>query len=137
MASSFLTLGDSADGELSYFKQLLEVAASKVDNCGYAERRAQEMTEMEDYSLEEEVNLAMEEILEKEKDMKQLVQTAQFLFERSQEMTSKCEEQANQINVLMNEQARMVESVSHYELRAEQQKHRIQQLERIEIDLER
>ena len=47
---------------------------------------------MEDYSLEEEVTLAMEEILEKEKDLKQLVETAQFLFERSQEMTIKCEE---------------------------------------------
>jgi len=29
--------------------------------------------DMEDYSLEEEVTIAMEEILEKEKDMKQLV----------------------------------------------------------------
>ena len=76
--ASFLTLGDAADGELSYFKQLLEVAQTKADNCGYAERRAQEMAnstggDMEDYSLEEEVTIAMEEILEKEKDMKQLV----------------------------------------------------------------
>lgn len=31
--------------------------------------------DMEDYSLEEEVTLAMEEIMEKEKDLKQLVQT--------------------------------------------------------------
>ena len=39
--------------------------------------------DMEDYSLEEEVTLAMEEVNENEKDMKQLVQLAQFLFERS------------------------------------------------------
>ena len=32
--------------------------------------------DMEDYSLEEEVTLAMEEIQEKEKDLKQLVETA-------------------------------------------------------------
>ena len=98
MASSFLTLGDMGDGEMSYFKQLLEVAQTKADNCGYAERRAQEMAsvgEMEDYSLEEEVTLAMEEIQEKEKDLKQLVQTAQFLYERSQEFNNKCEEQSN------------------------------------------
>ena len=70
--TSFLTLGDTGDGELSYFKQLLEVAQQKTEQCGYAERRAQEMGagDMDDYSLEEEVTLAMEEILEKEKDMK-------------------------------------------------------------------
>lgn len=52
----------------------------KAESCGYAERRAQEMAsstgDMEDYSLEEEVTLAMEEIQEKEKDLKQLVETA-------------------------------------------------------------
>ena len=70
---------------MSYFKQLLEVHSSKTLNVGYAERRAQEMAngDMEDYSLEEEVTLAMEEVNENEKDMKQLVQLAQFLFERS------------------------------------------------------
>lgn len=99
MASSFLTLGDTGDGELSYFKQLLDVAQTKAENCGYAERRAQEMAnacgDLDDYTLEgklpayinlnirmnlttciEEVTLAMEEILEKEKDLKQLVQTS-------------------------------------------------------------
>ena len=142
--ASFLTLGDTGDGELSYFRQLLEVAQTKADNVGYAERRAQEMansanddSNYDEYSLEEEIQLAMEEILEKEKDMKQLVQTAQFLFERSQEMGAKCEEQASQIAMLMNEQARMVDSVTHNENRVQEQKERIMQLERMEIDLER
>ena len=64
LMASFLTLGDTSDGELGYFKQLLDVAQTKVENSGYAERRAQEMGsgDMEDYSLEEEVTLAMEEI---------------------------------------------------------------------------
>lgn len=79
----------------------------------------------------------MEEILEKEKDMKQLVQTAQFLFERSQDMTYKQEEQSNQISILMNEQARMFESVTQNERLADSSKERCNQLERIEIDLER
>ena len=39
--------------------------------------------DMDDYCLEEEVTLAMEEILEKEKDMVRLVETAVSLFERS------------------------------------------------------
>ena len=53
--SSFLTLGDTSGDELSYFRQMLEVAQVKCDNAGYAERRAQEMAGgdmMEDYSLE-------------------------------------------------------------------------------------
>ena len=54
-SSSFLTLGDTSGDELSYFRQMLEVAQAKTDNVGYAERRAQEMASgdmMEDYSLE-------------------------------------------------------------------------------------
>ena len=93
--------------------------------------------DMEDYSLEEEVTLAMEEIQEKEKDLKQLVETAQFLFERSEEMTFKCEEQSDRITMLNEEQARVVDSLNQNENRVEQQKERISQLERIEIDLER
>ena len=54
-SSSFLTLGDTSGDELSYFRQMLEVAQAKTDNVGYAERRAQEMAGgdmTEDYSLE-------------------------------------------------------------------------------------
>lgn len=53
-SSSFLTLGDTSGDELNYFRQLLEVAQTKAENTGYAERRAQEMAggDMEDYSLE-------------------------------------------------------------------------------------
>ena len=63
---------------------------SKTLNLDYAERRMQEMTngEMEDHTLleeltlaMEEVRLALEEINENEKDMKQLVQLAQYLSE--------------------------------------------------------
>ena len=48
--------------------------------------------------------------MEKEKDLKQLVQTTQFLFERSQDLTIKTEEQSNQLQMLMNEQTKMFES---------------------------
>ncbi len=34
----------------------------------------------------------MEEILDKEKDMKQLIEVTQFLFERSQDLTVKTED---------------------------------------------
>ena len=40
----------------------------------------------------EEVTLAMEEILEKEKDLKQIVDVTQILFERSQDLTMKSDE---------------------------------------------
>ena len=40
----------------------------------------------DDCSLEEEVTLAMEEILEKEKDYKGLIEVTLVLFERSQEL---------------------------------------------------
>ena len=39
----------------------------------------------------------MEEIAEKEKDLKQLVEVTSFLFERSQDLTYKSEEQSNQL----------------------------------------
>lgn len=42
--------------------------------------------------LVEEVTLAMEEILEKEKDLKQLVEITQILFERSQDLTHKTDD---------------------------------------------
>ena len=58
----------------------------------------------------EEVTLAMEEIHEKEKELKQIVQMAQALFERSQDLTSKTDEQSNQLQMLMNEQSKLADS---------------------------
>ena len=60
----------------------------------------------------EEVTLAMEEIHEKEKDLKQLVQMAQALFERSVDLTGKTDEQSHQLQMLMNEQGKLVESAN-------------------------
>lgn len=56
---SFLTLGDTSD-EMGYFSSILNMAQSKADNTGYAERRAQEMAngDLEDYSLEGKQMLA-------------------------------------------------------------------------------
>ena len=45
----------------------------------------------------------MEEILDKEKDMVRLVETAQSLFERSQDLAARGDEQASQIQYLMIE----------------------------------
>ena len=55
----------------------------------------------------EEVTLAMEEILENEKDFKQLVDVTNFLFERSQELSSKMEDQSGEMQQFMIEQSRM------------------------------
>ena len=52
----------------------------------------------------------MEEIHEKEKELKQIVQMAQALFERSQDLTSKNDEQSNQLQMLMNEQGKLADS---------------------------
>ena len=60
----------------------------------------------------EEVTLAMEEIAEKEKDLKQLVEVTSFLFERSQDLTYKSEEQSNQLQVLLAEQGK-IEDAAH------------------------
>ena len=93
--------------------------------------------DMEDYSLEEEVTLAMEEVNENEKDMKQLVQLAQFLFERSQDLQSKTDQQSNQIQMLLTEQTKMVEAATANQSIASSQKQRLEQLESINCDLER
>ena len=142
--ASFLTLGDMGDGDddLSHFRQLLEVAQIKAESCGYAERRAQELANssglMEDnFSLEDEIQMAMEEIHNKEKDLKQLVQTAQFLLEHSEELSTKNEEQAVQITTLLNEQTLKTDSVANSEARADSLNRRVQQLEQIGVDLER
>ena len=49
----------------------------------------------------------MEEIAEKEKDLKQLVSVTSFLFERSQDLTYKSEDQSNQLQLLMAEQSKI------------------------------
>lgn len=40
----------------------------------------------EDFALEDEVQRAMEEIVDKEKDMRQLVSVTNSLFDRNQEL---------------------------------------------------
>ena len=78
----------------------------------------------------------MEEIMDKEKDMSQLYQTAQSLFERSQDLTSKCDEQASQIQLLMAEQTRMTMSVSNNEQISISLKEQLRQLQRMNEDQE-
>ena len=129
MDDSFLTLAKNDNGdELSYFKQMLEVAQAKAYNTGYAERRAQEIAngDTEEYSMEgkkhftnfrqsynylfsniDEVTLVMEEITEKEKDYRQLVDVTQSLIERSQEMSVRVDEQSNQMEAMVMEQAKL------------------------------
>lgn len=79
----------------------------------------------------------MEEILEKEKDLKQLVEITQILFERSQDLTHKTDDQANQLTMLMSEQSKLVETSHQNEMLSNSLKERITQLERINFDLER
>ena len=79
----------------------------------------------------------MEEIAEKEKDLKQLVSVTSFLFERSQDLTYKSEDQSNQLQLLMAEQSKIEDQAHQSQMMADQQKSRLQQLERINVDLER
>ena len=67
----------------------------------------------------------MEEIHEKEKELKQIVQMAQALFERSQDLTSKSDEQSNQLAMLMNEQGKLTDSAIQNEQLAREQKERL------------
>lgn len=52
----------------------------------------------------------MEEIAEKEKDYKQLIDVTQFLFERSQELSVRTEDQQNQLQMFIMEQTRLEET---------------------------
>ena len=79
----------------------------------------------------------MEEILEKEKDYKQLVQVTSALFERGQELTVRNEEYMGQLNMLINEQQKLEQSNYQNEQLANSSKQRLMQLERINEDLER
>ena len=93
--------------------------------------------DMEDCSLEEEVDLAMDEILQKEKDYKQLIEVTSFLFERSQDLQIKSDEQSNQLQIFMMEQARLEEEQSQNLAVITTQKTRLEQMERINFELER
>ena len=53
--------------------------------------------------LTEEFNLAMEEIQDKQKDMKQLVDVSSIFFERNNDLQLKVDEQSNQIQEFMME----------------------------------
>jgi len=64
----------------------------------------------DDCSLEEEVTLAMEEILEKEKDYKNLIEVTLVLFERSQELQVKMEDSSSQMQMIMGETSRLEET---------------------------
>ena len=76
-------------------------------------------------SVLEEVTLAMEEILEKEKDLKQIVEVTQILFERTNDLTSKNDTQANQLSMAMSEQAKLHDSLSLNEELSNSQKERL------------
>ena len=93
--------------------------------------------DMEDCSLEEEVDLAMDEILQKEKDYKQLIEVTTFLFERSQDLQIKSDEMSNQLQIFMMDQARLEEEQSQNLAVITTQKTRLEQMERINFELER
>ena len=79
----------------------------------------------------------MEEILEKEKDFKQLIEVTTFLFERSQDLTVKVEDQSSQMQIFMMEQSKLEETDVQNRQLMQSQKERLRHLERINLDLER
>lgn len=79
----------------------------------------------------------MSEILENERDMRQLVNTTQALFERTQDLTMRENEISNQLQIMMLEQTKLLEASSHNEALIRSQRDRLVQLERMNEDLER
>lgn len=68
---NFVHLSGDID-ERAYFKTILDDMAEKSGQQPYAERRAFELSG-DSFDLEEEVQMAMEEIGAKEKDLGQLI----------------------------------------------------------------
>lgn len=54
--------------------------------------------------------MAMEEIVEKEKEMRQLVDLTSLLYDRSQELTGRAESAENQTTRLIDQVTKMEES---------------------------
>lgn len=79
----------------------------------------------------------MSEILENERDMRQLVNTTQALFERTQDLTIRENEISNQLQIMMLEQTKLLEASSHNEALIGSQRDRLVQLERMNEELER
>lgn len=62
----------------------------KCERASYADQRAQALLECEEFEIEVELQFAMEEITEKEKDLQQIVEVTSFLFDRTQNLHNQC-----------------------------------------------
>ena len=54
----------------------------KCQRVAYADRRAEALIESDDFEVEAELELAMEEITQNEKDFGQIIQVTQFFNDR-------------------------------------------------------
>lgn len=57
--------------------------SAKVDQQSYAERRAEQMTQSDDYEIETEIAIAMDEIASHEATLSQMLETVKFLSDQS------------------------------------------------------
>ena len=88
----------------NYLQQMLEDFQQKADQAAYAERRANYLLQDNsdggggDMEIETELQLAMEEITQSEKDLKQILEVTTFLFEQNGELTSKFQQVQHKID---------------------------------------
>ena len=74
----------------------------KCEQTSYAERRAFAMND-DAFDLEEEVHMAIEDINSKEKDLAQLIQVTNFLFERNDELIARESENVQELRLSRSE----------------------------------
>ena len=88
MADSYLSLNQC--DEQKYLIDIIAGIKEKCERASYADQRAQALIECEEFEIEVELQFAMEEITEKEKDLQQIVEVTSFLFERTQSLQNQC-----------------------------------------------
>ena len=79
--------------DLDYIKQILDETKQRVEGQSFMEQRAEMVQSLgEETSIEDEMQLAHEEIQKMEKDLKSLLTVTEFLFETQEELQSKLDQ---------------------------------------------
>eukprot|EP00347_Sterkiella_histriomuscorum_P022697 403337496 len=84
-AGTFLMVDSEVD--LTYFKRMLDDTKKRMDDVSFIEKRA--VMANSDTSLEDELTMAYDEIKKNERELKQLLSVAEFLFENREDLNTR------------------------------------------------
>ena len=95
--SKLINIGGGQD-DVAYFKDCIQQLKEKTLTQSYTQKRAFEMEQnMAEMQLESELQMAFEDISQKEKDFAQLFQISEFLFDKNEELHRRVQEDHDKV----------------------------------------